>query len=424
MTGTCPKCDQSDGSIRCKICTFWWHPTCGGLGREEYELFQRLAELGNTDMWQCLTCKVGMADMGLRWEQTGKIVAENTAKLEKLEARVEREESKSDKLENDLKKTKEELHYLKISITMVKEDVMKMSLAEINERENNRNNVIIHQVQESTSNEPQERQYHDQERFRIILRELGLLGVMNTESDEGIKFVSRIGERKKQEVRPMKVGFMFHSQKEKLMESARYLNRIPDLQHISISNDLTEMQREEENMMWMKAGEQNTAPTSEMQEKGLVAKVVGLRGKKRIILAPLKRTEEVDKEGRVRQRVGSRRREGVEGRGQEQGRRVSHGASGEPTSGANREPLGRKEQGNWQGAAGGRSRRQEQEEQLRQGRDERKRTDNRSSQFSGSGEEEEQGRREREKEKGSSSLLLPRMSTPVAGSKTAPSGSK
>ena len=67
--------------------------------------------------------------------------------------------------------------------------------------------------------------------FQIILRELGLLGVMNTESNKGIKFVRRIGER-------MKVGFMFNS-----------LNRIPDLQHISIGNDLTEMQRKEENTM-------------------------------------------------------------------------------------------------------------------------------------------------------------------------------
>ena len=75
------------------------------------------------------------------------------------------------------------------------------------------------------------------------------------------------------------------------------------------------------------------------------------------------------------------------GREQEQG----HGAPGDPTSGANREPLGRNEQGNERGAAGGRSRRQEQEEQLRQGRDKRKRTDDRSSQSSGS--EEEEGRR-------------------------------
>ena len=216
---------------------------------EEYKLFQRLAKLGNPDLWQCATCKVGMGALGLRWEQTGKIVAENTAKLEKLETSVEREEAKRDTLENDIKKTKEELHDLKKSITMVKGDAMKMSLAEINERENNRNNVMIHQVQEFTSNEPQERQYHDQERFHIILRELGLLGEMNAESYKGINFVRRIGERKEQEMRPMKVGFMFNSQKEKLMESARYLNSIPELQHISIGNDLTEMQRKEENTM-------------------------------------------------------------------------------------------------------------------------------------------------------------------------------
>ena len=93
--------------------------------------------------------------------------------------------------------------------------------------------------------------------------------------------------------------------------------------------------------------------------------------------APLRRNEEVDEEGRVRLRGGSRRREGAEGREQDL------------SSGANREPLGNKEQGNGQGAAVRESRR---EEQLRQGREKRKRPADRSSQSSGSGEEEEEGR--------------------------------
>ena len=79
----CPKCAQSaakiqsnkEGSIRCKICTFWWHPGCGGLGQQEYELYLQLSQMGNPDMW----------DLRLRWEQTGKIVAENTARIEKVE---------------------------------------------------------------------------------------------------------------------------------------------------------------------------------------------------------------------------------------------------------------------------------------------------------------------------------------------------
>ena len=73
---------------------------------------------------------------------------------------------------------------------------------------------------------------------------------------------------------------------------------------------------------------------------------------------------------------------------------ASHDGPGRPASGANREPLCRKERGNGQGASGGGSRREE-EEKLCQGRDKRKRLCRRS-QSSGSGEEEEE-RRGREK---------------------------
>ena len=391
-TNTCPKCAKSaakresnkEGSIRCKICTFWWHPTCGGLGQQEYELYLGLSLLGNPDLWQCTTCKVGMGDLGLRWEQTGKLVAENTVRIEKIETKIEKQEARGDKFENELKKAKEELAEIKENMNAVKEDAMKMSMAEIGEREGNRNNIVIHRVPESTSTEPSERQAHDLEMLQIILKELGLSNFISAELREGIKFVRRIGEKKnkeEQEARPLKVGFTYYSDKERLLQSARNLNQIPDLRHITIANDLTEVQRKEENSMWRKAGDQNLAPTSEMKEKGLFMKVVGPRGHRRIVMAPLRNTEEVDEEGRVRLKGGSRRRAGAEGY---------------LASGANREPLGKKEQGNEQGAAGGMSLRKEQEEQLCQGRDKRKRQDRRS-QSSDSGGEEGQNRREREK---------------------------
>ena len=107
---------------------------CGGLGQQEYELYLQLSQMGNPDMWQCQTCKVDMGDLGLRWEQTGKIVAENTARIEKVESKVEKQEARNDKFENDLKKTKEELAELKKSMTAVKEDAMKMTMVEISER--------------------------------------------------------------------------------------------------------------------------------------------------------------------------------------------------------------------------------------------------------------------------------------------------
>ena len=108
----------------------------------------RLAELGNPDMWQCATCKVGMGDLGLRWEQTEKIVAENSARIEKIETKVEKIETRGDKLESELKKTKQELEDLKKYLLVVKEDAMKMTITEISEIEKNHNNLIFHNVVE------------------------------------------------------------------------------------------------------------------------------------------------------------------------------------------------------------------------------------------------------------------------------------
>lgn len=42
-----------------------------------------------------------MGDLGLRWEQTGKMVAENASKIAKLETKVDRQEAREDKLERD-----------------------------------------------------------------------------------------------------------------------------------------------------------------------------------------------------------------------------------------------------------------------------------------------------------------------------------
>ena len=196
-TTMCPKCAKTaakhqsnkEGSIRCKICTFWWHPACGGLGDPEYQLYLGLAQHGNPDMWQCATCKVGMGDLSLRWEQTGKIVAENAARIDKVETKIEKHEARGDTFENELKKTKEELAELKKNMNAVKEDAMKMTMAEISTREGNRNNVIMHRVLESTSTEPSERQAHDLEMLQIILRELGLSNQIRAEIKEGVKFV-------------------------------------------------------------------------------------------------------------------------------------------------------------------------------------------------------------------------------------------
>ena len=153
---------------------------------------------------------------------------------------------------------------------------------------------------------------------------------------------------------------IYHYKKEILMQSAKNQKKIGELQHISIVHDLTEIQRKEETNLWEMACNQNLYHSREMTVKKLVTKVVGPGGHRRIIAAPLRRNEELDEEGRVR----VRRREGTRSR-EQQGEQFREGAPANIATGANREPLGRREQGNGQGAAAGGANSREQQETSR-----------------------------------------------------------
>lgn len=59
---------------------------------------------------------------------------------------------------------------MKRSIHGIKRESMEMSMSELSERETNRNNVIIYNVPEATSNLPSERQAHDIKRLQNIFR--------------------------------------------------------------------------------------------------------------------------------------------------------------------------------------------------------------------------------------------------------------
>ena len=266
---------------------------------------------------------------------------------------------------------------------------MKMSLAETDERNKNHNNIIIHRVLESKSSKPTEKQAHDHDILQIILKKLGLSNIIRAED---IKFIRRIGDKKEQQqARPLKVGLIYHYKKELLMEAAKNHNKIQDFQHISIGHDLTEIQRMGETSLWKKACNQNLNPNKEMTDKKLVMKVVGPGGQRRIIAAPLRRTEEVDKEGRVR----VRKREGARSR-EEQGGPFREVAPASIATGANREPLGRREQGNGQGAAAGGANRREQQETSRAAQEVRLLRPGRWCQSSACGEEGMERRKERQ----------------------------
>ena len=86
-----------------------------------------------------------MGDLGLRREQTWKIGAENKARIEMVESKLEKQEARGYRFENKLKKTRDQLADLIKIVNAVKQDAMKMGLKEEKKyRESNRNILILH----------------------------------------------------------------------------------------------------------------------------------------------------------------------------------------------------------------------------------------------------------------------------------------
>ena len=68
---------------------------------------------------------------------------------------------------------------------------------------------------------------------------------------------------------------------------------------MSVVKDLTLKQRDGERQLYKEAAKKNLARTQEQREQNMAFKVVGRRGSKREILAPLRQGEDINSAGEV-----------------------------------------------------------------------------------------------------------------------------
>ena len=200
-------------------------------------------------------------------------------------------------------------------------------------------NVVVHGLRESSRLEARERVQDDMDAFKQVV---GVMGVVD--GDEGIRFARRLGDREKGRngegrdktvPRPLLIGFINKGIQERILDSLWRLvdSNNPDICRISVVRDLTARQRGREQEMVREAAKSNLERQQEDIVGNLAFKVVGRRGEKRIIKAPLRRGEVLNELGEVSWEegnnfLGERRRLTVR-------RRL-----GEPSvSGANLEPI-------------------------------------------------------------------------------------
>ena len=68
---------NKQGSIRCSVCQYWYHPNCAGVTQEEFKMCVKWKEMRGVDIWACTPCTSAN-------ENLDKMVRELNSKVEEV----------------------------------------------------------------------------------------------------------------------------------------------------------------------------------------------------------------------------------------------------------------------------------------------------------------------------------------------------
>jgi len=129
---------------------------------------------------------------------------------------------------------------------------------EIQERKNRANNLIIFGLKENESDNIQERKEYDTEEVKKLFK------AAKIELDPAnIKSTRRLGRFDKNKAqRPLQVQLLTLESKLNLFRNTKFFKKEPEFTDVSVSNDLTKTERENEKKLWEEAKNMTTKDTS------------------------------------------------------------------------------------------------------------------------------------------------------------------
>jgi len=292
------KFKQKDAAVKCAICGLWAHKTCSGLTNEFFNCIAEQFKTTGRAYWACRSCNAYAEGMQHR--------------LRELEESSKEAVRRGQENEKELKKLREDMEKRSDQAARRVEKSETSVMAEMNEREAKRKNVVIYGMPESRSEEGKKRMDDDKRELDNIFTLLDIR--VSTEDD--VEFCRRVGERSDRP-RPLVVGFFTEWSKSILLKNSRYLAGT-DMENLSVAPDLTHQQRKAEGELQAEADRLNEEElTEEDVAKNLVWRVVGKKGQKRMIKT-INRENGGSQQTRgtgLRGRATANRRGGVRGRG-------------------------------------------------------------------------------------------------------------
>ncbi len=298
----CCKCDKvfksKDKSVTCGTCQQTFHAKCQNVSDKKYET---LKEEGEDTLWLCLSCnqvtrgmvqnivsiqqrvttlEEDMASKADRSEvqqlgtrlnnfmQGAKNRLESKADKDKMEDLSNRVSTIEQKVNNDnIDKDTEELSKLLEEKLKEQQEIinqrskpteksMSDAVKEMEDRDRRKNNIVLHNINESDETEAEARKSHDEEMIKKLFKEHLMIDVQPKLDSNQKPMMHRLGKKTEGKSRSLKITLL-PDDVPKVLRNAKSLATDANIKKIVIKPDLTPMQREEEQKLVKEKNEKN-----------------------------------------------------------------------------------------------------------------------------------------------------------------------
>ena len=288
---------KQDPGFKCNVCLLKIHYKCTNMDQGMIDLFRGLQQKGK-ETYTCYVCESASKNLNARVDLNAKDILALEKKNEALEKRVEKIE---EELENQKKLGAEfgarlaEVEKNKstnggdIDTDKISNDVLR----EMSDRKYRSKNLIIQGVKEVGKDKDDTIEKDAQEIIKIF-------GHLNLDppSQESLKKTARLGNHTNGKIRPIKLILSDNNQVDQVLSKSAKLNE-GSFKQIRIERDLTKGQRGAEAKIWEECQSKNRVGREELQIRKKAFKVVGRKGRKRIVELPLRDNERITEEGKV-----------------------------------------------------------------------------------------------------------------------------
>jgi len=162
---------------------------------------------------------------------------------------------------------------------VLKDDITKIIFEELSEREDKKNNIILHSVGEAASTDPAVARKWDEDSFNNVTEAIGV----NLTFQECATFSRRLGAGTGKRARPLLIGLKKDKHKAAILSCASKL-ALTNLRRVSVVPDLTRKQREMDEEVRKEADRKNRDElTEEDRAKNLRWVAVGRKGARKVV---------------------------------------------------------------------------------------------------------------------------------------------